>query len=139
MGKRAIYLDERERDLTRRVFTEVNNELGKTFDGGLERMAVMWTREEITRLRAKFEEPPDKQNDEGGLDQGLSAALGLVDKGGELKSKIKQLRKGIKDIQKHAGCHMRLVAGQPHGPLARIGDMATELLSPKRNTETGEM
>ncbi len=47
-------------------------------------------------------------------------------------NEIERLRAGIKEIQEHAGRHMRMVCGQPSGPLARIGDMATKLLSPIR-------
>ena len=43
--KRAIYLDDRERDLARRVFVVVCDELGERSLGRTEYFAHKWTRE----------------------------------------------------------------------------------------------
>lgn len=42
---------------------------------------------------------------------------------------VQRLRAGLLEIHQFAGQHMRHVAGQPHGPLARINDMTRALLS----------
>jgi len=63
--KRAIYLDERERDLVRRIIEYFAGRLNNT---GLsltyaETVAVYWTRDEANRLLEKFKEPPPEGTD----------------------------------------------------------------------------
>lgn len=65
--KRPIYLDERERDLARRVILRVKESLsavlkktpGITYPNV--RLAAEWTRDELGDLYAKFQEPEDPQ------------------------------------------------------------------------------
>ena len=60
MAKRAIYLDERERDLARRAFEVLRGYLVftiKIHTRRLEVMALQWTHDELEALAAKFEEP----------------------------------------------------------------------------------
>lgn len=57
MGKKPIYLDERERDLARRICTVVGEELGTLFGGKVEKFAVHWTMKEVRALGEKFIEP----------------------------------------------------------------------------------
>ena len=56
--KRAIYLDDRERDLARRVFSTVAEWLTEHIRSHamfpIEKMAASWTRDEIEMLAAKF-------------------------------------------------------------------------------------
>ncbi len=59
--KRAIYLDDRERDLARRICDWVcfkaEERLGREFQTSVEKPALRWFRDEIQALNAKFEEP----------------------------------------------------------------------------------
>ena len=58
MSKRAIYLDERERDLARRIFTAAVDILNNAeIPGRIKKLAILWTHDEILKLREKFEEP----------------------------------------------------------------------------------
>lgn len=61
MAKRAIYLDDRERDLARRVFSVVIELLNNSYDKRVvephEYMAFKWTRRELEVLADKFAEP----------------------------------------------------------------------------------
>ena len=63
--KRAIYFDDRERDLARRVCDAVVHrfeyQLEKQVSDHHQRMAISWTRDEINVLAAKFDEPPSKK------------------------------------------------------------------------------
>lgn len=59
--KRAIYFDDRERDLARRVLTAVAGRLewqiGNLLEDRFTKMAARWTIKEVDALAAKFEEP----------------------------------------------------------------------------------
>ena len=57
MAKKPIYLDDRERDLARRVCTVVGEELGDCFGGKVEKFAVHWAMDEVRALGEKFVEP----------------------------------------------------------------------------------
>ena len=60
MGKRAIYLDEREQDLVRRVclytISNCKQRSGHCLHG-IEQYAISWFQDEIKVLVAKFREP----------------------------------------------------------------------------------
>lgn len=58
--KRAIYLDDRERDLTRRVFAIVGKELEGSGIGDMGRFAVNWASKEVKDLGKKFDEPEEQ-------------------------------------------------------------------------------
>ena len=55
--KRPIYLDDRERDLARRVFAVVVKELNYSPTNDMARMAIQWTHDEVKALGDKFAEP----------------------------------------------------------------------------------
>jgi hypothetical protein len=65
MSKQAIYLDDRQRELARRLCDfatiRVNGAVEKSLLSGAEKaamaLAVKWAIEDIAMLRAKFEEP----------------------------------------------------------------------------------
>ena len=59
MAKKAIYLEERERDLARRVFDVAIYDLSAAAAlGKFGSMACSWTRDEIIALKTKFQETP---------------------------------------------------------------------------------
>ena len=62
--KRAIYLDDRERDLARRicdwVCLKAKDELVARATGHVTKPALIWFYDEIQALRAKFKEPETK-------------------------------------------------------------------------------
>lgn len=62
MSKRAIYLDERERDLARRVFTHADDIIcyRLNHETGIERVALIWTKDSVRDLADKFQEPEDE-------------------------------------------------------------------------------
>lgn len=66
--KRAIYLDDRERELTRRVLSTVafwlTEHVRVQVPGRLEKMAISWTRDEIEMLAAKFIDPTNETETE---------------------------------------------------------------------------
>lgn len=57
--KRAIYLDARERDLTRRLLRYATGKINDSgrINGGAVEVACKWTRDEAYILLDKFEEP----------------------------------------------------------------------------------
>lgn len=60
--KRAIYLDDRERDLARRCFEYLHTELHSkaNFENNeLRSLALKWTRDDIADLLVKFQEPEE--------------------------------------------------------------------------------
>lgn len=63
--KRAIYLDNWERDLTHRVLTAVvcrlDARIGTPMKERFDKMAIRWTKDEVNTLAAKFEEPTPKK------------------------------------------------------------------------------
>lgn len=65
MAKRAIYLDYRERDLARRIFKITIGALEVEMQTRmpLPLFAYRWTKDEIERLLAKFEEPASVDHD----------------------------------------------------------------------------
>lgn len=62
--KRAIYFDDRERDLARRVLgfvaDRLNAQISSNLSDYLDRMALRWTCDEVKALAAKFKEPVSK-------------------------------------------------------------------------------
>ena len=61
--KRAIYLDDRERDLAHRALSTVAEWLTEHTRSRttylIEKMAICWTRDEIELLAARFVDPTD--------------------------------------------------------------------------------
>lgn len=57
MAKKPIYLDDRERDLARRVCAVVGEELEGRGIGDIQKFAIHWTQSEVRALREKFAEP----------------------------------------------------------------------------------
>ena len=57
MAKKPIYLDDRERNLARRVCDVVAAELDRAIGGKMEKFAILWTRDEVWALSEKFAEP----------------------------------------------------------------------------------
>lgn len=64
--KRAIYLDDRERDLARRVcgafVSRLNWRIKNRLEDSFDKMALGWTVDEVEALAAKFEEPTPKDD-----------------------------------------------------------------------------
>lgn len=56
--KKAIYLDERERDLARRAFAMLKSRLDRAPLGSsnLEKFVISWTHDELAALSLKFAE-----------------------------------------------------------------------------------
>lgn len=63
MTKRAIYLDERERDLARRVFSYVIGRLKNNVNdaNAVQKFALSWANREVSALFVKFEELTTKE------------------------------------------------------------------------------
>ena len=64
--KKAIYLDERERDLARRVCRFVMEALDDHPLGDAARFACAWTRDEVQRLAKKFAEREVEEGENDG-------------------------------------------------------------------------
>ena len=66
MGKRAIYLDERERDLAKRIFDYIicRCELRQPKSlYPIEQCAVQWLHDEVLALKEKFNKPVSEEAD----------------------------------------------------------------------------
>lgn len=65
MAKKPIYLDDRERDLARRICTVVGEELGDEYGGKMKKFTVHWAMKEVRALGEKFVEPTSPIAPEG--------------------------------------------------------------------------
>ena len=67
--KKAIWLDDRERYLSREICDYANRRMKESLDSRLtdntHRLALYWTISEIESLRKKFEEPPTETEGSG--------------------------------------------------------------------------